>query len=149
MLGNILGLAGFDFETSEAVRNAALGDTGSAGRLDNRTDAVVSVPAAPEGGLERVADVPIYAADALVRRSPALQSTADGGAPVVGIPALLWQQLGLLDGAKVRVSQGAVHAVLPARAEDSLPVNVVRVAAGHADTAGLGAMFGPITVENA
>ena len=149
VLGNILGLAGFDFETSEDVRNAALGDADSAGRLDNKTTAAAAVPPVSNGGLERLADVPIYATDALVRRSPALQSTTDGRAPVVGISPSLWQQLGLVDGGKVRVSQGAAQAVLPVRADASLPANVVRVAAGHADTAALGAMFGPITVEKA
>ena len=55
----------------------------------------------------------------------------DGRAPVAGISTSLWQQLGLVDGAKVRVSQGEAQAVLPARADASLPANVVRVAAGH------------------
>ncbi len=149
VLGNILGLAGFDFETSEDVRNAALGDADSTARLDNRTTASVAAPLAANGGLERLADVPIYATDALVRRSPALQSTTDGRVPVVGISTSLWQQLGLVDGAKVRVSQGDATAVLPARADASLPANVVRVAAGHPDTSALGAMFGAITVEKA
>jgi NADH-quinone oxidoreductase subunit G len=37
--------------------------------------------------------------------------------------------------------------VLPAYLDHTLAANVVRVPAGHADTASLGAMFGPITVE--
>jgi len=39
--------------------------------------------------------------------------------------------------------------LLPARADASLPANVVRIAAGHASTCGLGAMFGPISIEKA
>ena len=56
--------------------------------------------------------------------------------------AALWTQLGLSDGAKVRVAQGAAQAVLPARLDASLAADTVRVPAGHADTATLGAMFG-------
>jgi hypothetical protein len=40
----------------------------------------------PRRGLQRVADVPIYAADALVRRAASLQLTADARAPVAGLP---------------------------------------------------------------
>jgi len=149
VLGNLLGLEGFDFETSEDVRNAALGGTDVASRLDNATTADAGVPPAPWSGLERLADVPIYATDALVRRSPSLQATADARPPVVGVPASLWKQLGLREDATVRVSQGAASVLLPARADASLPANVVRIAAGHASTCGLGAMFGPISIEKA
>ena len=147
VLGNLLGLPGFDCETSEDVRAEALGDLAAlAGRLDNRSSAPITLPAAVDG-LQRLADVPIYATDALVRRGNALQMTADARAPMAGLPSALWQQLGLAAGDKVRVSQGAASAVLPARAEPSLAANTVRVSAGHADTAMLGAMFGAISVE--
>ncbi len=149
VLGNVLGLEGFDFETSEDVRRAALPDADLAARLDNRGVAAIGVLPAAGSALERLADVPIYAADALVRRAASLQRTADACPPVVAVSTALWQQLGLHDGARLRVSQGAAQAVLPARADASLPSTVVRVAAGHPDTAGLGAMFGPISVEKA
>jgi NADH-quinone oxidoreductase subunit G len=147
VLGNVLGLEGFDFETVQDVCKAALGD--GPPRLDNRAVAVPTVAMAASGGLERIADVPIYATDALVRRAPSLQLTADARAPAVGLSTALWQQLGLQAGGRVRVSQGAARAVLPARCEATLPANVVRVAAGHPDTAGLGAMFGAVGVEKA
>jgi NADH-quinone oxidoreductase subunit G len=149
VLGNTLGLAGFDFETSEDVRAEALGDTASiATRLSNATTTVAaSLASAPEAGFERVADVPIYATDSLVRRASSLQLTADARAPVASLPLALWSQLGLSAGDKVRVSQGAAHAVLPAVLDATLAERTVRVPAGHADTATLGAMFGAITVE--
>ena len=40
-------------------------------------------------------------------------------------------------------------AVLPAREDTTLAANTVRIAAGHASTATLGAMFGPIHVARA
>jgi NADH-quinone oxidoreductase subunit G len=147
VLGNLLGLAGFNHETSEEVRAEALGDTASVpSRLDNRSDAAVTlVPAA--GGLERITDVPIYSADALVRRAPALQHTADAAAPVVGVSAARAQQLGVQAGDSVRVTQGQASAVLPVRIEPLLADNAVRVPAGHPLTAALGPMFGPISIE--
>jgi NADH-quinone oxidoreductase subunit G len=148
VLGNLLGLKGFDFETSEDVRAEALGDASQlAARLNNGSSATIST--ASWNGLERIADVPIYAADSLVRRATSLQSTTDARAPIVGVPQALWSQLGLSDGARVRVSQGAAQAVLPAQLDTTLAANVVRVSAGHAHTAMLGAMFGAISVEKA
>jgi NADH-quinone oxidoreductase subunit G len=149
VLGTLLGLPDFAFETSEEVKARALGDLSALhGKLSNATSAPIALTGG-NGSLERLADVPIYSADALVRRSPALQATADGRAPVASLPQALWAELGLSEGAQVKVSQGAASAVLPAVLDASLPANVVRVPTGHAATATLGAAFGAIRVEKA
>ncbi|MCJ9714604.1 molybdopterin-dependent oxidoreductase, partial [Bordetella hinzii] len=67
VLGNVLHLAGFEDETSEAVRDAALAG-GVEGRLSNDIKAAIGL-GQPAGALERLADVPIYRSDAIVRRS--------------------------------------------------------------------------------
>ncbi len=149
VLGNLLQVSGFDFDTSEQVKAAALGDLATVpARLSNRTSAALQVPAAATG-LERVSDVPIYCADSLVRRAPALQATADAQAPVAALSASLWSSLGLGDvsSAQVKVSQGQASAVLTAVRDAGLPDQVVRVAAGHPATASLGASFGPVQVD--
>ena len=149
VLGNLLSIPGFDFDTSEEVKAKALGDLSTIGsRLSNVTSAAIAIQAS-SGGLERIADVPIYSADALVRRSPSLQSTADAKSPVASLPQALWAELGLSEGASVKVSQDQASAVLPAVLDASLPANVVRVPAGHPATATLGASFGAIRVEKA
>ncbi len=148
VLGNLLDLAGFDHESAEAVREAALAATDAATRLSNAPVAAPSMTP-PLRGLERVADVPIYSSDALVRRAAALQATRDAQPPVVGVPSALWTQLGLRPGASVRVAQNGAAAVLPAREDATLAATAVRVAAAHASTASLGPMFGAITVSAA
>jgi NADH-quinone oxidoreductase subunit G len=151
VLGNLLGLPGFEHETVEAVRAEALGDAAElTTRLDNRAAAEIALPAsAPSPALERIADVPIYATDAIVRRSSSLQLTADAREPVAGVPTALWTQLGLADGAKVRVGQGSASVLLPAQHDATLAATAVRVSAGHPATASLGPMFGALTVEKA
>ena len=147
VLGNLLGLPGFDFETSEDVLAEALGDGAAiVARLGNATEVAAVMPLAASG-LERIADVPIYATDSLVRRAPALQHTADARPPVASVSTAVWAQLGLSAGSSVRIIQGAASAVLPVRLDASLAATAVRVPAGHAATATLGAMFGPLTVE--
>jgi NADH-quinone oxidoreductase subunit G len=146
VLGNMLGLSGFDFETSEEVRAEALGDLATIpARLDNAASTLAA--AAPAAGLQRIADVPIYCADSLVRRAVSLQLTADARAPQAGLPQALWSRLGLAGGDRVRIAQGAAQAVLPARLDATLAPDTVRVPSGHVDTATLGAMFGAVTVE--
>lgn len=153
VLGNLLGLSGFEYDSSEAIRNEVLGTSSLAtvdltGRLRNRTTLLPkNASALAERQLERITDVPIYFTDAIVRRAPALQQTADALAPQVHISSALAQQLGVEDGAKLKVSQGRGSAVLTARVDAGLPSHAVRVAAGHPSTAMLGAMFGPISVE--
>jgi len=149
VLGTMLGLQGFEYETSEEVKARALGDLAALpAKLNNATSATPNLNAST-GGLERLADLPIYSADALVRRSPALQATADAKAPVASLPQALWAELGLAEGAQVKVSQDGGAAVLPAVLDASLPANVVRVPAGTPATATLGASFGAIRVEKA
>ncbi len=68
VLGNLLGLEGFEQETAEEVAREALGDTAAlAARLDNRapSGALGMAVGTAAAGLQRIADVP------LPRRSPA------------------------------------------------------------------------------
>ncbi|RZT93672.1 NADH-quinone oxidoreductase subunit NuoG [Rivibacter subsaxonicus] len=150
VLGSMLGVPGFGFESSEEIKAEALGDLSQLpGRLSNVATADAAAAAGQGGSFERIADVPIYSTDSLVRRAEALQRTADAAPPVASLPTALWQQLGLQSGAKVRVTQGGASVVLPARLDATLAASTVRVPAGHADTAALGAMFGAIGVERA
>jgi len=71
VLGTMLGLPGFAYETIEEVRAAAL-PTDIASRLSNASTAYVEVaPAAAP------VTASIYQLDGLVRRAPSLQATAD------------------------------------------------------------------------
>jgi NADH-quinone oxidoreductase subunit G len=81
VLGNLLGVPGFDADSSQAVLAQALpgvlaGATVEASRLDNRTTAAFDTRVTT--GTPCVAS--IYQLDGLVRRSPSLQLTADGRA---------------------------------------------------------------------
>jgi NADH-quinone oxidoreductase subunit G len=77
VLGNRLGLDGFDYTSSEEVRDELRSRLEGAAVADQRGSGPVA--AAPTGrqGLERIGDVAIHSADALVRRAAALQQTPD------------------------------------------------------------------------
>ncbi len=149
VLGNLLKLSGFDQDTSEAVRDEALQGVDVAARLNNAISGVEVKPISAAAGMQRVSDVPIYATDAVVRRSVPLQATADAALPRVSMHGSELQKLGVKKGDMVRVVQGLGGVTLAVAADDKLPQGVVRVANGHAATAVLGAMFGTISVERA
>ncbi|MGA4260237.1 NADH-quinone oxidoreductase subunit NuoG [Ralstonia nicotianae] len=149
VLGNLLGLSGFEYETSEAVRDDVLAKP-VAERLSNATAAQTAAPVAAAGGIERLADVPIYHADPIVRRAGSLQLTAASRAAVrAGLPADLFEQLGLAVGDAVRVTQGQGSVVLQAVLDRTLASGVIRVPAATEASAQLGPMFGTVSVEKA
>ena len=150
VLGNLLGLAGFDHNDSKDVLRDALGDTpigNVQAYLNNEISGVTAAPNQAISGLERVAEVPIYQTDAVVRRSPSLQMTLDAALPVARMHSRLIAKLGLQENGRVSVRQTASALTLKVQRDDLLPDNCVRVPSGHPLTAGLGPMFGPITAE--
>jgi NADH-quinone oxidoreductase subunit G len=150
VLGNLLKLEGFDQESSEAVRDEILGTARPdfiAG-LDNAIEGA-TLDLAAGSGLERIADVPIYFADPLVRRAPSLQRTRDAAEPTARMNAATLARLGLTAGTAVKVSLGGTPSRLVAALDAGVADHCVRVAAGHASTASLGALGGAITVERA
>ncbi len=155
VLGNLLDLGGFDYESSEAIRNEILGAAAPAeadlsARLNNVVELAPQAGATVAGSqLERIADVPIYSSDAIVRRSPPLQQTADATRPKAWISTVLAEKLGVAAGGQISVTQGQASVALDFGIDRALPDNVVRVAAGHASTSALGAMFGSVSVEKA
>jgi len=152
-LGSLLGLRGFGFDTAEAVRNECLQSGEVRALLSNRINLEVSgVPEAKSvvpqaGGLERIADVPIYFTDSLVRHADSLQKTADAEVPRAWMNRSVLSRIGLSEGVRVVVRQDGGEASLVAALDDRLPDDCVRISAGHPATAHLGPMSGSVTVE--
>ena len=79
VLGNLLGLAGFDYQSSEEVRAELATLIGAPtaysapGYSGTHAIAATRSPSAPA-----VIDMPMYQIDALVRRAPSLQKTREG-----------------------------------------------------------------------
>jgi NADH-quinone oxidoreductase subunit G len=81
VLGNLLGLAGFEYTSSEEVRDELKH------QLETDKSVAGSKPTFTMGRLASVdvtRETPIYRVDAIVRRSGPLQATADGIAGATG-----------------------------------------------------------------
>jgi len=152
VLGNLLGLAGFEYESSEQIRTEALGAQDIAARLDGRLrdDSIGALAAASSDGLERIGEVPIYCADAIVRRAPSLARTRDAlAATTASMHGATLTALGLRDGDTATLSQDGGSATLTVRRDDRLPERCVRIAAAHPATVELGPMFGRLSAVRA
>ena len=141
VLGNLFELDGFDQETIDDVR-AGLGEPKAAGAPQWALPARLPEPHGPGGGLERIAPVPAYAADALVRRSRPLQATKDAAFAGVALNPATLERLGLAEGEPVVVRQGGGAASLDVVADARVASDCVLLPAGISATAGLDARGG-------
>jgi len=102
-LGAALGLAGFDANSYAEVRAAIAAHVEA--KYANGQAVQVNAAAAPAAsGLQRIATVPIYRADAVLRRAAALQAHPLTGHCAIGLNPEDALALGLAHGAKAKVS---------------------------------------------
>jgi NADH-quinone oxidoreductase subunit G len=150
VMGNLLGVAGFDQDNVEAIRMEIAPDLQSfvSAKLSNAIDGVSAPVEAAVAGIERIGEVPIYAADTLVRRSTSLQKTSDAKkAKRVFVAHDIGVKHGITDGTDVRLTQNGASVVLRALIDARLAPGCVRLAAALHETAALGPMFGTVTLE--
>jgi NADH-quinone oxidoreductase subunit G len=149
VLGNLLNVAGFDFDTSEAVRDSALRRDEIAALLGNGIRAIDLVCSPVSQSLERIAEVPIYFSDSIVRRAESLQLTKDAREPRALLNSQTAASMGLAGGVKVKVRQGTGEVVVTMVIDELVPANCVRLATAHPLTSALGPMFGELAMERA
>jgi NADH-quinone oxidoreductase subunit G len=152
VLGNLLGLPGFEQDSAEGVLHEAMGEPGSIpGRLDNtvRSARLESLSPTTGKGVQRIAEVPIYAADAVVRRARSLQQAHDAQVPAARMNRALFEKLRLRNGENVRIRQGAGEAMLAPVVDEGVAENCIRIPGGCPETSTLGALFGEVSLERA
>ena len=172
VLGNLFELSGFEQETIQDVRAGldALepkkvgknlwtmpsgrrfvvnsGSKGaSLGMAQWRLPQCLPLPDDLAGGLERIALMPIYAADPLVRRSKPLQATKDAEFAGVGVNPATLERLGVQVGELVVVHQGAGSVVLDIAADHRISDNCAWLPVGISATADLGANDGAVVID--
>jgi len=152
VLANTLGLEGFDFNSSEEVKDKIFnGEKPSSvvwRSLNNNMKELVEIQVnIKKEGLQRIGEVPQYESDPIVRRSPSLQKTKYNIRPMARMCAEQMALLGLEDGDIVLARQELGSAVLKVKLDNHVAKGCVRVAASHELTVGLGNYMGDITIE--
>ncbi|RUQ41574.1 MAG: NADH-quinone oxidoreductase subunit G [Candidatus Competibacteraceae bacterium] len=147
VLGNLCGLQSFEYLGSEDVLAEARSACAQV-KPDNMT-ATLDKPLAPlqTMGLQRVADVPIYAVDALVRRARALQSSPLAQPAEVRLHPDVAAELGVVGREQVQVSRNGVAVDLPLVLDESLPKGCAWIPAGLNASVALGPSVGPVVIQ--
>ncbi len=146
VLGDLLHADVGAFNTSEEVRDAALAGFDAAKLGNNVATLSTTVNTADGDALERIADVPIYHADPIVRRAASLAKSAYGKQGRVRMNAETAKSLGLSHGANVVVAQGGGRATSTLSVDATVPNGAVRVPLYTEVSAQLGNASLPITV---
>ncbi|MBK7984188.1 MAG: NADH-quinone oxidoreductase subunit G [Candidatus Competibacteraceae bacterium] len=145
VLGNLCGLEGFDYMTSEEVLAQAQSAC-EALKPDNATEPSKTLKPFRTKGLLRVADVPIYGADPLVRRARSLQASPLTRPAEARLHPDMAQELGVAGRERIQVHQNGVAVELPLVLDASVPKGCVWIPAGPSSVA-LGPAVGPVTVR--
>jgi NADH-quinone oxidoreductase subunit G len=144
-LGGKLAVAGFDFtEVAElratlAAKTAAIAPQVHA-KVASRQEAK---------GLVRIATVPIYRSDAVVRRATALQAHPLNSGAGLGLNPQDAAGLGIDDGSMVKVTGAAGTATLPVVLSPGVPRGGAWIEAAYGETAALPAYGAELSISKA
>ncbi len=148
VLGNLLELEGFDSISSEQVRDALSEQLGEV-KLDNTACGDAVTPASPTTGLERMASLPPYAVDNIVRRAESLQLTPDGQMVLLRLNPDDADALSLADGDRAAVMQGSHSVTLEVLVDARVAKGTAVVPQAVEATRALGAPSGTLQVRKA
>ncbi|EIJ42758.1 NADH-quinone oxidoreductase, chain G [Beggiatoa alba B18LD] len=151
VLGNLFNLAGFDYVSSEEVRDELKQQVGD--RANAVTTNSIRLPTALptsqiNGELQRITELPLYAVDALVRRADALQNTTDAKTTQgIHLNTLTLNKQGLGKAAQVKVKQGDATLQLAIVIDERVPDDCALIYAGQETTAVLGSWHGRLKLS--
>jgi NADH-quinone oxidoreductase subunit G len=146
VLGNLCGVGGFDYVSSEEILAEAQNACAQV-KPDNTVNLDQSFTPFRADGLLRVADVPIYATDPLVRRSRSLQASPLARPAEVRLHPETAQALGVVGRDQVQVRQNGVVVDLPLVLDESISQGCAWIPAGLSGSVALGPAVGPVAIQ--
>ncbi|MBL4851556.1 MAG: NADH-quinone oxidoreductase subunit G, partial [Gammaproteobacteria bacterium] len=130
VLGNLCHIEGFDYTSSEEVRDDIVRMTSDAPNLAGGWCCPTELKASNDQ-LQIVSDIPIYAVDATVRRSQALQDTIDAkNSQLVGMNSRCAEKYGLSNADQVHLSTSGTEISLPLQINERVPDDCVYIPIG-------------------
>ncbi len=152
VLANFLHIDGFNYESSEEVRDELKALLATVDQLPGAIKAgtLTAKDQTQNQTLSRIGEIPIYAGDAIVRRSEPLhfaQTAMNGEVATARLHSKTARLLGIEDGDFVKVTQATSHVTLIAVIDERVPQQAVWVAGGIAQTVGLHDLFGLVQLQ--
>ena len=156
VMGNLLNLETFDYNSSEEVRdevtdiieNVALGSVGSWTTPESLKNGTANTEKVNKGTLQRITEIPMYSIDAMTRRAQALQNTDDSKG-MIQINSSLANKHNVSAGDTVVVEQEENSISAPVIINDVVTDNCVLIQAAHVNHYKLGAWHGNVSLRKA
>ena len=148
VLGNLTGVDGFDYLSSEDVKAEVRSQCESV-ELSNDLSSAATVVANTNTKMHRSSDVPMYATDAIVRRASSLQKTVDAQTMCVRLNSSEANRLGVSEASTVTVKQGENSATLTLVIDDTIPDASAWIPLAVEGNDVLGSAFEEVSVEGA
>ncbi|MBI1194728.1 MAG: NADH-quinone oxidoreductase subunit G [Gammaproteobacteria bacterium] len=148
VLGNLFSVDGFDQVSSEDVLNELKGVIEAATLTGERGWRCPVGLTPKDDEIWRIASVPAYSVDPVVRRADALQKTADGVAEATAaMCAAQSRALNVGAGDRIRLHQHDYAGEFVVEVDDRVPAGCIHVPAGAPGSDTLETAFGAVTVE--
>jgi len=148
VLGNVCDVEGFEYETTSQILELIHAETQDKTRLTwgewPQDPLEYLVP--KEGKLIRIAPVPLYATDGLVRRAKALQQTEDAGSASLRLNDSLVKRLNLTEN-RANVLSNGEFLTLPYVIDERVPDNSILIDAGIRETMVLGEPYRALEIK--
>ncbi len=148
VLGNLTGVDGFEYLSSEDVK-AELRSQCESIELSNALDSSATVKVDSTTGMHRSSDVPMYATDAIVRRAVSLQKTVDAQSICVRLNSAEAERLGVSAASTVTVKQGNNSAELTLVIDETIPDASAWIPLAVQGNDALGSAFAAVNIEGA
>jgi len=139
VLANLCECPGFEFDSTEEILTS-IKEVNAQSLPVQKWVRPLQLEFLENTGLRRIAPVPLYATDGLVRRAASLQKTQESQLARVYLNPALIQRLNLT-GTKVRVISRGLSLTLPFVEDNTVPEHVVMIPAGLQETVVLGGPY--------
>jgi len=152
VLGNKLGIDGFDYVSSTDVRDELKIACDTVNDVSNSFEiSGIYMTPKKQGGLQRIGAVAEFCGDSVQRRATALQKSASKQ-EAVQLNSAEVQRLSLQDAVEnaslVTVSQGNEKLSMPVLVNDLIPDGCVLIASGTPSSSVLGSAFGSVEITS-
>ncbi|MFO7602399.1 MAG: NADH-quinone oxidoreductase subunit NuoG [Gammaproteobacteria bacterium] len=147
VMGNLLDIAGFDYLSSEDVRDELKNQFETlAPNLKQSWVCPTQLMTKHSPGLTRIGHLAMYSTDMLVRRAAPLQATADAQIDTAIVHSATARQQGVADGDMVSVRQGGDALTIRLAVDDAVPEHCVFLPMGVGGAV-LGSAYGTIEIS--
>jgi NADH-quinone oxidoreductase subunit G len=148
VLGNLLNVSGFDYVTSEEIRDELKEQcTSVSSATTSQWRCPESLDASKE--LSRIGHLPLYSVDGLVRRSQPLQESSDTMRAAIYMNQATAKQLDINASSQAIAKQGDSDVTLNVMIDEAVPNNCVMIPMATEGSCGLGDGYGAIEVRPA